>query len=543
MSNDSQVWECGLPLETRETIDRIRSSAAPEDSLQRALGTAIAIDQGGVSGVENVRRRRVTYNPGRVSIRRIGGVTVAVAATVLIGVWALSGRDSWAQVVEAVSSRPWMRLTMQRPRQELPQGEQFPEVVIWLRGDRQVAAMTQRGKAVWWDLSRNDEWSFSTGEGEIRLIDGSVRNQHELNVMTSLLDQFEAPSNDAESEPLRLVDQSRRKVTIDGREWDEYVFEFTITPRRGLRVAVRVDRETKRPVELRQQQIVDGNDGDYVVHFAIDYPEDGPDDIYALGAPDSATIHDLRDLRNFFRPGDRVQPADYEAIVFRTIAGRPLTQAWDAARYRHNSGGTTAELVDFEQNTDLNQRVAEGAEGPGKSPSPEWWAEQFDRLKMEHQEPGAHRILPHNRCYLTTIAEVESHYLYGSPDAFDSVHNQTLDGIQTLELRGPKVSVWLDIQRDMIVRRCDSLNEDGSYSVIQYDEVRKGPDGTWFPTRWRDGQVAERGAPLSDELKPDEVSTTIWFMQLSFIGSAETDVPGGVQEKPGGRTEDRGGED
>jgi hypothetical protein len=59
-------------------------------------------------------------------------------------------------------------------------------------------------------------------------------------------------------------------------------------------VIVRVDPETRLPIDLRTTQGMAKDDPTFAQTFVFDYPETGPEDIFALGVPRTATIVDWR---------------------------------------------------------------------------------------------------------------------------------------------------------------------------------------------------------------------------------------------------------
>ena len=297
--------------------------------------------------------------------------------------------------------------------------------------------------------------------------------------------------------------------------------EQRIAPVHAEHIELRVDPETHRPVELRRWQIVDGERSAMYATFAIDYPEQGAEDIYALGAPGNVPVLDVRDMQTYFVERDWPEPADYEAIVYRTPTGvHQLKVVGDGMRFRHNDAGTSVEKVDFEEwYTVLNLN--------GSQPqSIEWWADEVSRARMNYHQPNTDRELLQHRLLFGTFSShvngqpVQS-YLYGGPSDFVSVHTETsLAGLEgTIELRGPERSVWLDPQRDMIVRRSERVVDDefSPVKVTQFDEVQQGPADVWFPRRWRQGRVAERGNELDNTFRGSSVlNTQLWVAEIEF---------------------------
>jgi len=78
---------------------------------------------------------------------------------------------------------------------------------------------------------------------------------------------------------------------------------------------------------------------------------------------------------------------------------------------------------------------------------------------------------PHNRCYMP----------YGGVDGYRTAHASSWKAWKVpSKYAGPKLSVWLDPARDLIVRRFEIADEDGTINVRQHDEVVQDRKGTWF---------------------------------------------------------------
>ncbi len=72
---------------------------------------------------------------------------------------------------------------------------------------------------------------------------------------------------------------------------------------------------------------------------------------------------------------------------------------------------------------------------------------------------------------------------YGGVDSYRSLHVSKLKGLEGMvELRGPKLSVWLDPERDLIVRRYETVDDDGGITVWQHDDVIQDSKGVSSPS-------------------------------------------------------------
>jgi len=493
--------ECDPALQAM--VSAARSVSVSDEVVERIEQRALAL--------ASVAKRPNGVGHGRSGWFRKLVIPGSVAASALIAValvWQpFMQASAWAQVVRAVSAKPWMRLTLQKPDVELPDGEKSPDVVIWLDGDRRTAALAAGDESRWIDLSSSETFCFDAETGRIKI--GKLEDPESAEVRTLLmvLDRFDAVVTLPGGSPVRFIGSSRDEVTIDGQTFDEFSFRFEYAPAAPARstMAVLVDKETNRPMRLT---IYRGEKSDKLPSpvFAIDYPDSGPADIYALGVPRDAPVDDVRALAEFFSPRSPGEPDDYEAMELMFVSGKERRFLSEACRYRMKAGSVIAENVDMDQVLKLSDKVYfDGGDVPtGNTPTISWWVDEASRLEFDRVEMRGSN-LPHNRCYMP----------YGGVGLYRSKHESILEGLEgTIELRGPKQSVWLDPGRDMIVRRYEYVDDDGSITVWQYDEVVQDSKGTWFAKQWRSGRVCERGAALSD--KAAGVSTTVHISDIKF---------------------------
>lgn len=440
---------------------------------------------------------------------RANCVAASVMLAVCLSSFLLRQSAAWAQVVQAVADKPWMRLTLQRPKLEQRADEEFPEVVFWFSGDRKIAAMKQPEELRWLDVRENEEWAYNAKSESIRRGGLDTRNRHYAQLMIAILNRFDAPLPGKSPDGLEVLSTMQDEVVVGDKVVDCFtcIFRDENATIKQQTLVVHVDQESHLPLEMRMLR--GQADAEFPpLRFTIDYPQEGPQDIYALGAPRQTHIVDGRDVDpdKYFRARPRQPAADYEAIVFRGMASSPLAWASDAYRFHHNAGGTIVERANPIKLLTLSIDVRENGLGPSRNPPATWWAEQIDRLSMDEFQMDLFNC-PHGLCYSP----------YGGPSDYDSVHSGVLDGLEhTIELRGPKLGVWLDPKRDMIVRRYEQVLDDGSIDVWQCDKVQKGPNGVWFARRSRRGRVEERGAPLDNLQETDGMLTWVDITVIKF---------------------------
>ena len=401
MNSESTVWEHELPEETRATMEHIRSRPVPPESLERVLGAAANLDQpphGNPASQPTVTLVSTLLTHSRT--------LAAIAATLIVALSAafvmLSQNGAWAQVVEAVAKQPWMRLTLQKPADGMPVGEEFPEVTMWFSGDRKTAACSAPDGVRWVDLGEGNAFRFDPTTGRVDITKLDAQEGGMVQTLVTVLVSFEADVTSIGGTNQELLGSSAQQMTIDGETFVEFTFrieQIGVTPPQQT-MLVRVNQETHRPVSLT---IYRGTPHDKLcpANFAIDYPASGATDIYALGVPKDAPVDDLRSLAKFFRERPAIIADDYEAIELMFLSGKERKWVSGAYRYGMHDGVASAETADLMQVNDLAQKVyfGDGDTPTGNTPEIAWWLAEVSRLRFEGS-PMQGNNFPHNRCYM-----------------------------------------------------------------------------------------------------------------------------------------------
>lgn len=494
MSNSDSTPE--LPDDAAQTIERIRSKPLPTDSLRRVLDRAANLDHNPVVRVH-------TASSSFSYARSIAGVAALVLIAISFSLVALMQKSAWSQVLEAVSKKPWMRLTLQRPDGDLPIGEHFEEVTMWLSNENQAAAFIIKSRSSWVDLETKDEYRFDLETGRIRITKLNTDDNTAIRRLTAL-SPFDPGMHQLAGLDLKPLHTKESETTVDGKAYRDFEFQFAppSNTTASERLTVRVDKSTNEPVQLLSDQ----------AKFLIDYPNQGPEDIYALGVEKSTPVSDLRSLEKYFRDRPARVPADYKAVAVRFPADKVRKWSIEAVRYQLDKGTSSAELADIEQLDELSQRVyfAGGDTPTNQMPEMNWWVTEVNKLTFEDFQMGESNY-PHGLCYMP----------YGGIGDYRSLHVSTLKGLEGLvELRGPELSVWLEPDRDLIVRRYEHVGDDGSITVWQHDDVFQDSQGIWFTKRWRSGSVLERGDLLTETMdrkqRESGVNATVHIAEITF---------------------------
>ena len=173
----------------------------------------------------------------------------------------------------AVDSKPWVHARAADGLSEMWQGNRPP---CW--------AFKTRDRVMYWDEKERAKYEFRFGQ--------NTMSKYPL--APGELDRILLIENSAGGEPRvgpwlfgteRIVSQSQREVVENGRRWIE--FQLVLARGAARQAMLRVDPQTMLPVSLTSR--VSENQSPTSV-WVFDYPDNGPQDVYALGVPRGVTV-------------------------------------------------------------------------------------------------------------------------------------------------------------------------------------------------------------------------------------------------------------
>jgi hypothetical protein len=330
----SPVQELGGAL--REAVEQVRREPVPEQVLARTLAEAERLGAAPVPPRRRLGRRLV--------------LTAAAAALVLLGVglWLARPAVSWADVARAVQEKPWIHGTTK--------DRDGATREVWLSPTRGVLAARETDEVYFFDQRLRVYYSYQPKDQVLlRVPDTFHSEQDEFQTLRQLFQDL-GQTNTTLSAPVphgQVVDQQRRRIVEDGRQW----FEYTLTVRAGEaaqgpldRLVFRVDPQTHLPASLKWKRL-DGTPDRPAEEFTMlfDYPEQGPADVYDLGVPRTAKLDDRVPPDDLQRVLDGLQASrerfdQYRAIVVRTAAHNEMAmgevlQIWRKGKRWRIEGG------------------------------------------------------------------------------------------------------------------------------------------------------------------------------------------------------------
>ena len=237
-----------------------------------------------------------------------GMAALVLTAVVLALVLLRPANMAWAQVAKALQEQPWVHT-----RTLGPDGKQSGEA--WLSPKWGVLAARHGPHVEYHDRALRTFTKYIADEGVIyRLPERAERMADGLEVYQQLLDAKGPMKSPVPG--MDVVAENRRDVTEGGRTWQEIELTLkAVAGDRQQRLRFRIDPRTKLPHSCIFQS-VEGLEGTTL----FDYPDHGPADIYALGAPRTAKVIDRipsDDLGRVFAglKAGRVRFDDYHGIM------------------------------------------------------------------------------------------------------------------------------------------------------------------------------------------------------------------------------------
>ncbi|HEY4310971.1 MAG TPA: hypothetical protein VGN12_16085 [Pirellulales bacterium] len=325
------VDEGNLSDALRMAVKTLRERPIQQDSLTRSLASAqeLALRETLAEPAEHetIRKSKNAFVLNRRRSRSLIRVAVLSAATILVAAivptaWrATEPQTSWAQVVEAVKSRPWVRCV--EDRQDPGRFE------AWSNQDRQKLCFRRERWLHFANLQTRLYEIYDVDQNLIRRapVDSEgllLEVVGGLQMFFQLTDGIPKEGSFVNSQELAL---SRREVkaVVDGHEWIDFIFttsRFSFT--------VRVDAKTHLPASLIQPESAP---------WLFEYPTKGPNDVYEFGAPADAGVLDCRPPMEVAKIRLQLRAAanrlgDYVGYIVHLTAGEAteVARVWRAGR-------------------------------------------------------------------------------------------------------------------------------------------------------------------------------------------------------------------
>lgn len=454
-------------------------------------------------------------------ISTVGGLSLASAAIVFLVVITASvwPTDAWAQVVDAVQRRPWVRMSMNSTDNE-------PEFEMWFSPPKRVAAGRGPGFRVFVNLDPQEVRHYDDKQRTITITDSTSFDEDEFLSLDAVLKSFGSrPQVPApESLPrIKLLKQSQLAGRDGDQSWTDYIFDFEDTRRSTpqYRRIFRVQAGAELPSSMTDEWIHNGKTISRVMQ--MDYPDSGPADLYALNVPKNAKIVNLltsSDLKSVLKAYTEHQTAGfdfYSATVLQTVQPS-LSWKWvnEFFKLRHDASGYSAEIGELDPLLQLAMKVHNG-----QIPVPDTVAERLEWWKVEVAKLGCRPFGQADQFFpgQTFVPNFVGYPLLGFP-------NEGLRAVLDAKpLIGPRDTVmvtieegksgrmvrrfWLAPERNYLCVRWEMVNDNPAdwISTTIIDTAEKSPQGHWYATEIRRGAVEHTGEDFRSDMGVAPVGT------------------------------------
>ena len=261
-----------------------RLASMPDDAFVERLRGAVLNHTRAQPSLATTRRPT-----GRMLARCAIAASIAVA--VLYSFWPRTP-TVWAQVQDAIDSKPWIRM-----RAKLADGTTREN---WISIPGKKTAFRVGPTAQYIDVGSDVRFDYDESRGTI--IRAPLQPGFGANSLMAFFHEMTRgmyPTPD-EIERARVLEKRNRKVVENDKEWLDV--ELVLQSTEGdpalwsvARMEFRVDPDTKLPQAMTLKLLVPGHNeaaDQKPIVFEIDYPAEGPADIYALGVPRDAKLDD-----------------------------------------------------------------------------------------------------------------------------------------------------------------------------------------------------------------------------------------------------------
>ena len=234
--------------------------------------------------------RGIGIGPKKAWFAGAGAATVLLIALLF---WMQPSTTAWSQVVQTVRAMPWIHARAV--------GGDGKSQESWASFSRNVAVIRAGDMVRYDDFRSGIRYEYDTQKKKLFRLSTSGEEQFksEEGVFLAILRGDATLGDNFPEHP--IVQQRQRTVDEQGRRWIVYELEFgdpdDSEPGKTTSVVIRVDPERMLPDSMTFTR------GDEKWQMTIDYPDEGPADIYALGVPRDAPVE------------DRTPPPDLDRIL------------------------------------------------------------------------------------------------------------------------------------------------------------------------------------------------------------------------------------
>ena len=271
-----------------------REIQPPDDVLDRVRSKLHENTVRSPSAVPRAETRRVWRGFG-IGPKKVWFAGAGAAAVMLIALffWMRPSNTAWSQVVQTVRAMPWIHAKAV--------GGDGASQESWASFSRSIGVIRAGDMLRYDDYRSGIRYEYDAQQKKLFRLStsGEEHFKSEEAIFRAI---FRGDATLGENFPEHtIVQQRRRTVDEQGRRWILYELEFSDRDNRGpgktTSVVIRVDPQRMLPDSMTFTR------GDEKWQMTIDYPNEGPADIYALGVPRDTPVD------------DRTPPPDLDRIL------------------------------------------------------------------------------------------------------------------------------------------------------------------------------------------------------------------------------------
>lgn len=503
-----------LPLPSRAAVDAVLSEDAPK--LTSALALRLVPPPRAAASTASVRNHRAR------GLLPLASLACAAAAILVACVIFLSPASSWAQIANAVSGQPWIKL-------EMSPADKQEKLEVWLSPTRRMASTRAPGSVFFMNWTENEARRYVESDRTVYLSDASVGDYSEFLWLEAVLGAFSS-GHEPQRSGVTLLSQSVRTERVGDKRWKVYVLQYEDKQRSIPRVSRSffVPEGGRLPDKMTEEFSYNGK----LIsrQYQLSYPKEGPTDLAALGVPKDAKVIDTRsgdDLKSVLKKyatRQATRPEAYTATVLRT------SQNWkglsDAYRVRFGETGYSAEVNDFELLQKFQMELfAAGTVIPAGEEAVKWWKEQVGQITFNGLgdasafTPGQ-TICPDLVGFPGLGIPNDGEKATLNPKPVVGPSDTVLVAVENAQTGAAIRRYWLAPERGYLCVRSEmNDSKTGWIATTIVDTAEKSPRGYWYATQVRTGRVERSGDDLRAEAGVAPVNTSVIRYLVEFTAA------------------------
>ena len=324
--NKNDVLNDGDRLESplREAVDAVCAESIPDEVIEGAVTRALHLATAPTSREESARpQRRARF----LSTRRWAILAACAAAVLAVALfWDHSANTVLADVLKEVAKQTWMYATGKGPNDT--------DIEIWFSPKDGIMATRQGKDVIYVNVPQGTIEVYENVKEGTPFLARLPIEDNQKKLFASQEQRFQAlffgnPIKSLQAGSHEITSHTKKTV----REGDATFIEYRLTTKavgdaQPVVTVLRVDPQTKLPVSWKTMI------GDKLLYSCrVEYPDHGPQSVYAMGVPrdvkivDQAPSADLKRILAAWKAG-RTRFDSYRAVVVESTFADHRAGGW-----------------------------------------------------------------------------------------------------------------------------------------------------------------------------------------------------------------------